>query len=75
MNGMPLEKMDAIIHSLCFLCWEHKRSGFVNGVQIGMLLTQKLEKKLTRSRQGSWSCLFYRSRITIWTVSPSPLPN
>ena len=44
MNGVPLEKMDEIINPVCFLCREHERSGFVHGVQIGMLLAQELEK-------------------------------
>ena len=44
MNGVPLERMDEIINPVCFLCREHERSGFVHGVQIGMLLAQELEK-------------------------------
>ena len=44
MNGVPLEKMDEIINPVCFLCREHERSGFVHGVQIGMLLAQELEE-------------------------------
>ena len=42
MNGVPLEKMDEIINPVCFLCREHERSGFVHGVQIGMLLAREL---------------------------------
>lgn len=42
MNGVPLEKMDEIINPVCFLCREHERSGFVHGVQIGMLLAHEL---------------------------------
>ena len=44
MNGVPLEKMDEIINPVCFLCREHERSGFVHGVQIGMLLARELEE-------------------------------
>ena len=44
MNGVPLEKMDEIINPVCFLRREHERSGFVHGVQIGMLLAQELEE-------------------------------
>ena len=44
MNGVPLEKMDEIINPVCFLCREHERSGFVQGVQIGMLLARELEE-------------------------------
>lgn len=42
MNGVPLEKMDEIINPVCFLCREHERSGFVHGVQIGVLLAREL---------------------------------
>ena len=42
MNGVPLEKMDEIINPVCFLCREHERSGFVHGVQIGVLLAWEL---------------------------------
>ena len=42
MNGVPLEKMDEIINPVCFLCREHEQSGFVHGVQIGMLLAREL---------------------------------
>ena len=44
MNGVPPERMDAIINPVCFLCREHERSGFVHGVQIGMLLARELEE-------------------------------
>lgn len=44
MNGVPLERMDEIINPVCFLSREHELSGFVHGVQIGMLLAQELEK-------------------------------
>lgn len=42
MNGVPLEKMDEIINPVCSLCRDHERSGFVHGVQIGMLLAREL---------------------------------
>ena len=42
MSGVPLEKMDEIINPVFFLCREHERSGFVHGVQIGMLLAREL---------------------------------
>ena len=42
MNGVPLEKMDEIINPVCFLCRDHERSGFVHGVQIGVLLAREL---------------------------------
>ena len=42
MNGVPLEKMDEIINPVCALCRDHERSGFVHGVQIGMLLAEEM---------------------------------
>lgn len=40
MNGMPLRDMDKIIYPVCTLCREHERSGFVHGVQVGIMLSQ-----------------------------------
>lgn len=44
MNGMPLRDMDKIIYPVCTLCREHERSGFVHGVQMGILLANELDK-------------------------------
>lgn len=41
MNGMPLRDMDKIIYPVCTLCREHERSGFVHGVQVGIMLLQE----------------------------------
>lgn len=41
MNGMPLRDMDKIIYPVCTLCREHERSGFVHGVQVGIMLFQE----------------------------------
>ena len=42
MNGMPLREMDNIIYPVCTLCRDHQRSGFVEGVRVGMRLAQEL---------------------------------
>ena len=42
MNGMSLRDMDKIIYPVCTLCREHQRSGFVDGVKVGMLLTDEV---------------------------------
>lgn len=42
MNGMPLREMDKIIYPVCKLFRDHERSGFVEGVKIGILLAQEL---------------------------------
>lgn len=42
MNGMPLRDMDGIIYTVCALCWEHERAGFIEGVKVGIRLEQEL---------------------------------
>ena len=44
MNGMDLREMDKIIYPVCTLCRDHQRSGFVEGIKIGMLLLQELDE-------------------------------
>ena len=43
MNGMPLREMDKIIYPVYKLCRDHERSGFVEGVRIGMKIHAELE--------------------------------
>ena len=42
MNGMPLRDMDKIIYPVCTLCRDHERSGFVEGIKIGLYLCKEL---------------------------------
>lgn len=42
MNGMDLREMDKIIYPVCTLCRDHERSGFVEGIKIGIRLRQEL---------------------------------
>lgn len=42
MNGRSLQEMDQIIYSVCKLCRDHERAGFVEGNKIGIRLTEKL---------------------------------
>ena len=42
MNGMELREMDKIIYPVCTLCRDHQRSGFVEGVKVGILLQAEL---------------------------------
>ena len=44
MNGMELRDMDKIIYPVCKLCRDHERSGFVEGICIGIRLAQELKK-------------------------------
>ena len=45
MNGMELREMDKIIYSVCTLCRDHQRSGFVEGVKVGVRLKAELAVK------------------------------
>ena len=42
MNGMELREMDKIIYPVCRLCRDHQRSGFVEGIKIGIMLAHEL---------------------------------
>ena len=42
MNGIPLREMDKIIYPVCKLCRDHERSGFVEGVKVGIRLASEL---------------------------------
>ena len=42
MNGMELQEMDKIIYPVCKLCRDHERSGFTEGIKIGIILAREL---------------------------------
>ena len=44
MNGKPLQEIDEIIYAVCTLCRDHEKSGFVEGVKVGIGLAQELAK-------------------------------
>ena len=43
MNGMPLREMDKVIYPVCKLCRDHERSGFIEGIKIGIRLENELK--------------------------------
>ena len=45
MNGMALPDMDKIIYPVCKLSRDHERSGFIEGIRIGLMLYHELEYK------------------------------
>ena len=45
MNGMELREMDKIIYPVCTLCRDHQRSGFVEGIKVGIRLRSELEEE------------------------------
>ena len=42
MNGMELRDMDRIIYPVCRLCRDHEKSGFTEGIKIGIMLAHEL---------------------------------
>ena len=44
MNGMTLQEMDRIIYSVCTLCRDYERSGFLAGIKVGILLSSELSE-------------------------------
>ena len=45
MNGMELREMDRIIYPVCKLCRDHERSGFIEGIKLGVLLQAELTEE------------------------------
>ena len=41
MNGMSLREMDYILDPVCSLCRAHERSGFIEGIKVGLQLGQE----------------------------------
>lgn len=44
-NGMPLREVDKIVYPVCKLCRDHERSGFVEGIKIGVRLRTELTEE------------------------------
>ena len=44
MNGKSLQEIDEIIYTVCTLCRDHEKAGFVEGVKVGIGLGQELAK-------------------------------
>ena len=49
MNGMPLQDMDRIVYPVCTLCRSHQKSGFIEGVRIGIQLSSELKEDFNNS--------------------------
>ena len=43
MNGMTLKEMDRVIYPVCTLCREHEKTGFIEGIKVGLRLEQELK--------------------------------
>ena len=42
MNDKTLREKDEVIYAVCRLCRSHQQAGFVDGVKLGVLLSQEL---------------------------------
>ena len=42
MNGKTLREKDEVIYAVCSLCRGHQQTGVVDGVKLGVLLSQEL---------------------------------
>ena len=41
-NGKPLKEIDEIIYTVCTLCRDHEKAGFIEGVKAGMRLAKEM---------------------------------
>lgn len=46
MNGMPLREMDQIVYPVCKLCRDYEKAGFVEGIKIGIILSEELSGRV-----------------------------
>ena len=44
MHGMSLREMDNILYPVCKRCRDHEKAGFIEGIRLGVLLTQEVAK-------------------------------
>ena len=42
MNGKTLREKDEVIYAVCRLCRGHQQTGFIDGVKLGIYLSQEL---------------------------------
>ena len=42
MNGKTLREKDEVIYAACRLCRSHQQTGFVDGIKLGLYLSQEL---------------------------------
>lgn len=44
MNGLTLKEMDRVIYTVCTLCRDHERAGFIEGVAVGVRLLSEISE-------------------------------
>ena len=52
MNGIELRKMDKLVFTVCTRCRDHEKSGFVEGVKVGIRLETELKKSYRGGTTG-----------------------
>ena len=45
LTGKSLRELDSIIDTVTTLCWHHEKSGFTEGIKLGILLATELAEK------------------------------
>ena len=45
LTGKPLRELDSIIDTVTTLCWYHEKSGFTEGIKLGILLATELTEE------------------------------
>ena len=59
MNGKTLREMDQIIYPVCTLCRDHEKAGFIEGIKIGIPLSQELKNPCATKLR---TCMVYSFR-------------
>jgi hypothetical protein len=44
---MPLRELDRIIDTVCTLCGDHEKAGFVEGIKVGIQMAMELREEET----------------------------
>ena len=42
MNGKSLKEIDELIYAVCTLCRDHEKTGFIEGIKVGLRLAREL---------------------------------
>ena len=45
LTGKSLRELDNIIDTVTTLCWHHEKSGFTEGIKLGILLSTELAEE------------------------------
>jgi hypothetical protein len=56
LTGKPLRELDNIIDTVTTLCWHHEKSGFTEGIKLGILLATELEEEEEEKIALSYCC-------------------